>query len=1133
MSRSRQLPGTETFVWLTWRGSAQQRPREGEELRVWWSGRGDPLARTATTSAPVTPRSAEDGAKLEHAQLSAGHYVAEVVHSKDPAQGQVAELGVSFLRYDRSGSLPHQEIAMDASVTRSIAQWEESQAYRYQTNRAVDWLTRHFLLPSAPGAEPGTPGRVIVSAMPWGNGEASSYQLHGRGYVADVRTIDNQLCLRRLRNPTAGDRTRPLQLVQADVTFKDITEAGQVRADMQRWIDRLASGQGFLAMWEEYNRLEAQHVGRLVRQTGKCSYQEWSRLPEGAYCFSVAAGPGTGGDEPSLLKQAQLALDNHGELHLEVGQKLPPVFSPADDAGQHDWDLIDAKVGQHVFTGTVVAADPAGTITLRRDSFESRGPSRVGGDHAEEPPPTGWLYRSYRGDRQQIARRKKAFNRILAGGTNIPNLLALLEGEQVAVGPRGKIRARSDAAWALFHTEPTPRQEDAIDVALNTPDIAIIQGPPGTGKTEVVAAIQTRLAEEGRSYARVRGSILLASFQHAAVEEMAGRSVIFGIPADKIDRADRGAAELRDKLRDTAIARLKEADSEPVGAVLALHALSGLAAGYWLAPPGADGTVTLLDQVLELARSHISTALLDRLAEARDNRAIALATAKAHGDGTMAHDLALLAVQGLRTTAQTFAEDGPRSAAKVLRRLIALAPPDGRLARADAELLRLAAESAADQAPDTTELAALRDRLLHMLHPATGPAPAAVADPAIVDLLSETVTDMDETLRRSADLGPALAIADYLEALQGDPEAVEWTLRAYTASYATTCQQADSPKIAAAKAVRSDDDILFDTVIIDEAARANPLDLMIPMALAARRIVLVGDHHQLPPLLEPEVERQLGGHEDLRQSLFQRLFEMHRKPGAPIKRVVQLNAQFRMHEVLGEFVSRNFYDGKLISPRGAAPEFAHGLARYGHAVACWVDVPAGRGPEYRSPTMSTFRTAEASWIVDEVDGLVRDHPDLTFGVISFYAEQAEKIGALLAERGTAERVERGRYRAGGDLRHDSRGESLDRLLVGTVDSFQGKQFDVVLLSVTRSATARWAVPPQDPGPYTRWLRSRYGHILLRNRLCVAMSRQRRLLIVVGDAAMFAPGRVPAEAAPFTDFLSLCRAGGDHGRYLSA
>jgi len=66
------------------------------------------------------------------------------------------------------------------------------------------------------------------------------------------------------------------------------------------------------------------------------------------------------------------------------------------------------------------------------------------------------------------------------------------------------------------------------------------------------------------------------------------------------------------------------------------------------------------------------------------------------------------------------------------------------------------------------------------------------------------------------------------------------------------------------------------------------------------------------------------------------------------------------------------------------------------------------------------------------------------------------------------------------------GHLKERIRVGTVDAFQGKEFDVVFLSMTRSND----LPITD----NRSLRRKFGHLMLENRLCVAMSRQQRLLI---------------------------------------
>jgi hypothetical protein len=1126
------LPGGETFVWLIWQDGDW--PKADAEIVLWWSARGDGFGRHAMGQAPIEPRSNQDRANLERFRLGTEPHVAIVVEARQYRQRPPwGELGVTISRFDTDGSLPPQHIAFDDKPCQTIARWERSKIYETQPDRTRDWLERHFLLLDVPGADD-VPDRVIVSA----DFDEAGYSIHGRGVVADVRLIDDRLRLQKLRRTTERDRKRRLRLVRAEVVFDDVSRVGELRADMHRWIDRLVEGNGFLAMWRDYNRMEARYVRRLVSETGHCRYRSWVRIAGGVYRFTVEAQvPSPAADEPSLLEQAQNALERNEKLELEASVRLPAALTSNDDSEDaDDWSVVDKRLDRHVFSGSVRAVDVAkGTIDLEPIQLHGQGPAGVGGDRHVELKPSGFLYRSYRGDRSQLVRRAAAFERIRTGGTNIPNLIALLEGEPVDAKPADPIPVRSEAAWAIFGGEPTQRQQEAIRVALNTPDIAIIQGPPGTGKTQVIAAIQTRLAESGKSYADLRGSILLSSFQHAAVDEMAERSVIFGVPADKVDRADRGSTVLRDRLRDDIRANLEARMGEPTAAVQALRELSGRVAGYWLAPPTAKATVTLLADVLRAAGPYVSADLADRLQAAHDELTIA-ERAPTPAERTKERDLALMALRGLRTEPAAFADDGQRTAAKALRRLRALAESDQNIAQHDLALLVRAAEWTLLEPPDfLPELADLRDRLMDPLLTIDGPTPVPAADPAVADLLNEAIEEMDDALRRSPDTGPAMALVDYLEAFKGDPQAVEWTLRAYTASYATTCQQAASKKIAAAKGVTDSEDVVFDTVIIDEAARANPLDLMIPMALAARRIVLVGDHHQLPPMLEPDVEQQLVDQNEenratLRQSLFERLFQAHGRAGAPVERVVTLNEQFRMHKILGDFVSRNFYDNQLGSPHGSTG-FAHEL-RYGDAVAVWIDVPNDQGKEYRK--RSTHRPTEAKRLVQELEPLIRSAPNLTFGVVSFYSDQVETVGDMLEQRGIAKRTDRGHYEASEEFRHDSQGRPLNRLLVGSVDAFQGKQFDVVLLSITRSAPADDNVRPRiGSREYIRWVRRRYGHLLLKNRLCVAMSRQRRLLIAVGDATMFEPDRAPVEAAPIADFLRICREERDHGAFISA
>jgi superfamily I DNA and/or RNA helicase len=285
-------------------------------------------------------------------------------------------------------------------------------------------------------------------------------------------------------------------------------------------------------------------------------------------------------------------------------------------------------------------------------------------------------------------------------------------------------------------------------------------------------------------------------------------------------------------------------------------------------------------------------------------------------------------------------------------------------------------------------------------------------------------------------------------------------------------------------------------------------------------------------VLDTEVERRLeraraagpgegGVEERLRTSLFQRLFTLlrEREQVDGIRRTVTLDVQYRMHPVLGEFVSRTFYEphGEGFRSGGAPESFAHGLARYGNASAAFVHVPRERGTELRGRSKS--RPAEARWMATEVRRILDERPELSVGVVAFYRAQIDLLNQELAAVGVTEALDDGGYRVRAEWKagHDGRGRVVERLRVGTVDAFQGREFDVVLLSMARCNTRSGGTPLE--------LRRRLGHLMLENRLCVAMSRQRRLLVVVGDREMIEgsdPGAVPALAR----FLELCD--GEHG-----
>ncbi|GAA9098565.1 hypothetical protein Taitung37_11550 [Helicobacter pylori] len=105
----------------------------------------------------------------------------------------------------------------------------------------------------------------------------------------------------------------------------------------------------------------------------------------------------------------------------------------------------------------------------------------------------------------------------------------------------------------IFKNDPTENREKAIEIALNTPDIAIIQGPPGTGKTTVINAICERLFEEYPKDKNIKGQILLCAQGHDATNNVRERIKVGGLPTFKF-----GAKEEQYKQDERLNERLRE-----------------------------------------------------------------------------------------------------------------------------------------------------------------------------------------------------------------------------------------------------------------------------------------------------------------------------------------------------------------------------------------------------------------------------------------------------------------------------------------------------------------------------------------------------------------------------------------------
>ena len=268
---------------------------------------------------------------------------------------------------------------------------------------------------------------------------------------------------------------------------------------------------------------------------------------------------------------------------------------------------------------------------------------------------------------------------------------------------------------------------------------------------------------------------------------------------------------------------------------------------------------------------------------------------------------------------------------------------------------------------------------------------------------------------------------------------------------------------------------VYDYVVLDEANRATVLDSLVALA-RGKRFILVGDRLQLQPVLS-EAEEQLRLEPAMARagvigkSLFVWVTERH----FPDRAVVFLDEQNRMHPMIGGLIARAFYENKLRNGP-AAPNKETGVPHFPNP-AVWVDTRGLRGlRESRGRGPSLFNLPEARLVTTIARHLLKDAPeDMDVGVIAAYAEQVALLRRLLRnemrQQGGRPQTPRGPLGGG------------RRLEIDTVDAFEGREKDVIVVSLVRSNRRR-----------------EIGFLQLMQRINVALSRARRLLIVVGDTA---------------------------------
>ncbi|XP_014495935.1 DNA-binding protein SMUBP-2 isoform X2 [Vigna radiata var. radiata] len=276
------------------------------------------------------------------------------------------------------------------------------------------------------------------------------------------------------------------------------------------------------------------------------------------------------------------------------------------------------------------------------------------------------------------------------------------------------------------------------------------------------------------------------------------------------------------------------------------------------------------------------------------------------------------------------------------------------------------------------------------------------------------------------------------------------------------------------------DSTSFDLVIIDEAAQALEIACWIPL-LKGSRCILAGDHLQLPPTIQ-SVEAEKKG---LGRTLFERLAETY---GDEITSM--LTVQYRMHELIMDWSSKELYNSKIKAHASVSAHMLYdldGVKRTSSTepTLLLVDTAGCDMEEKKDEEDSTFNEGEAEVTVAHAKRLVQSGVlPSDIGIITPYAAQVVLLKILKNKEDRLKDVE-----------------------ISTVDGFQGREKEAIIISMVRSNSKK-----------------EVGFLSDRRRMNVAVTRSRRQCCLVCDT----------ETVSGDGFLKrLIEYFEEHGEYLSA
>lgn len=648
---------------------------------------------------------------------------------------------------------------------------------------------------------------------------------------------------------------------------------------------------------------------------------------------------------------------------------------------------------------------------------------------------SGSLAISLRGDEIVQARREKAMNILENSSSANCNLGEILGGEYLFSDYKVRSKIKKYEIGRLVE-----KQLNAIECALNSPDIYLIQGPPGTGKTTVIRRIVNEIIKN-------KEEVLVTSYQNMAVDNVLDgflkESIIpfrFGNEDNFIMNkiCDEIVTEINNSLNNNvSVEKDKELQENKEKFEQLRHEI-------WA--EDIQKIISVIEEAIILIKKYegASSNLLKMQKIYDDLKSISSSKGNNFDRDNIIdmfpkeYGFEIEVTEMLSEVEEYLFKLNKEINSKTIENIILevknLQDMDTLFSLSDKEY-----QNKKRRIYDEMKL--VKDSKNNETDYFSYQLDASI-------ILDSIVNDMPIFIENDK----YIVAKKFNEKINKNPILLEEILNKYPDIRGTTCQKSVNSKFL--NATRGID---YDYVIVDEAARANPLDLIIPL-VKGKRVILVGDHKQLPHMLEDYVESKFKDDNEvnyddfkeyIEQSLFGRLFK-----SLPDSRKIMLNTQYRMNREIGNLVSELFYDNKL----NTGTDIINDTKLYTGNSLVYLDV---KGKQKRTNSGSLVNEIEAEEIVNKLIELNKTSQNyegdkITVGIISFYKAQVEY------------------------LRDKIRTLSLNNIdvKVGTVDAYQGLEKDIIFLSSVRTQGVGFTANP--------------------NRLNVSLSRAKKLVVLFGD-----------------------------------